>query len=165
MNKIASAALVFSAAKAFEANFDQSLIQAQEEAKVIMGDQKVLRIQIKPTHHLMTDPFVMRMSQSEYEAQFGSYEKAESGNEWLDSIIDHTFLPTDVGHANQSNFDLGTPRAPAGVCLFDNNLSDTFLFQSSVYKDNIAGYDPNQSSTYIGEDNSHDAGPMYGHNA
>lgn len=94
-----------------------------------MGDQKVLRIQIKPTHHLMTDPFIMRMSEAEYEEKFGSYEDYDkTGSEWLDSIIDHTFLPTDVGHANQSNFDLGTPRAPAGVCLFDNNLSDTILF-------------------------------------
>merc|ERR1712226_1361906 len=101
MNKFTSAALALTAAQAFEATFDhQSLIDVQEEEKVIMGDQKVLRIQIKPTHHLMTDPFVMRMSQTAYEAQFGSYEKDKRGSEWLDSIIDHTFLPTDVGHAN-----------------------------------------------------------------
>ena len=114
----------------------------------------------------MTDPAIMRMSKAEYEEQFGLIEEEDKvGTEWFDSIIDHKFIPIDIGHEDQSNFDLGTPPAPAGVCLFDNNLSDTILFQSSVYKDNIAGYDPSLSTTYVGEDNSHEKGPMYGHNA
>lgn len=114
----------------------------------------------------MTDPAIMRLSKDQYEKRVGPVDAEDkTGTEWFDRIIDHKFIEIDVGHKDQSNFDLGTPPAPAGVCLFDNNLSDTILFQSSVYKDNIAGYDPSLSSTYIGEDNSHEAGPMYGHNA
>ena len=51
---------------------------------------------------------------------------------------------------------MGTPLMEGGVCLFDNNLSDTILFQSSVYKDNIAAYNPSESSTYVGKDNTHE---------
>ena len=146
-------------ASAFETNFLR-----QEHPSV--GEKNVLRIQIKPTHHLMTDPTIMRMSKAEYEQNYGPITSSDkSDTAWFDSIVDHVFLPADQGHAEQSNFQLGTPPAPAGICLFDNNLSDTILFQSSVYKDNIASYDPSSSSTYVGEDNSYAEGPMYGHNA
>ena len=52
-----------------------------------------------PTHHLMTDPTIMRMSKAEYEEKFGPLEAEDkSETAWFDSIIDHVFLPTDIGH-------------------------------------------------------------------
>ena len=77
----------------------------------------------------MTDPSIMRMSRDEYEESFGALEHGDdNGTEWFDRIIDHEFVHIDIGYEDQSNFDLGTPSRPAGVCLFDNNLSDTILF-------------------------------------
>ena len=53
-----------------------------------------------PTHHLMTDPSIMRMSKAEYEENFGPLEAVDkSETAWFDSIVDHVFLPTDIGHA------------------------------------------------------------------
>ena len=70
----------------------------------------------------MTDPAIMRLSKGEYEKRFGPAEKGDkTGTEWFDRIIDHHFVEIDVGHEDQSNFKLGTPPAPAGVCLFHNN--------------------------------------------
>ena len=53
----------------------------------------------------MTDPTVMRMSKEEYEENYGpvaTEDKSETA--WFDSIVDHYFLPTDIGHVDQSNF-------------------------------------------------------------
>ena len=75
----------------------------QEHPQV--GESNVLRIQIKPTHHLMTDPTIMRMSKAEYEQNFGPITSTDkSDTAWFDSIVDHVFLPADQGHAEQSNF-------------------------------------------------------------
>ena len=90
--------LVFGSSFAFEAKFLE-----QEHPQVT--ESNVLRIQIKPTHHLMTDPTVMRMSKEEYEKSYGpvaTEDKSETA--WFDSIVDHFFLPTDIGHVDQSNF-------------------------------------------------------------
>ena len=49
----------------------------------------------------MTDPAVMRMSKAEYEEKFGLIkDEDKTGTEWFDSIIDHKFLPIDVGHVD-----------------------------------------------------------------
>ena len=99
MKRVVNTAFTLAVSSAFEVNVE-SLMELNKD--IVVGSQTtVQRIEVKPTHHLMTDPAIMRMSKEDYEKEYGLLnEEDKTGIEWFDSIIDHKFIPIDKGHVD-----------------------------------------------------------------